>query len=501
MKYLTQSLAVFVSIVLLIGNHTSLAVGVEFLYDFEGDSGATVIDKWANDGAQHGEIFNNVNPADMVVPMFGAQSAFFDLPDPGVTVPPYSTMEIPDTTFDEDFSLTLAGHFRNLEDPLDFTRIFSSFGGTGPVTSDRIILDYDASGGVIPGLRAIVNNTVVQTASVPPELASMAPGEYHHFAMTIDVGEISAYVDGNLVLSGDVGFDYANLQNIFIGEDPHDLGGSANEQFIGNVDEFLLIEQVLSESDIALLAAGSRVDDVVTPNEGERAVYYDFEGSNIVDRFTLDGAQDPIIQQQIDLVSGADTAALGSGAIEIQDPRSNNPPSPFSQINVGPVGDLGEEFTISAAIHTLGGGQTAGGLARIFSTFPGSGGIADRFILDFNPAADVADIGVRLILPDGTVLVTPTPPESFVNQTITVTFDQGDVKMYLNGEEVADTTAVETFVDLGEFDLRIGEDLGGGVNENFVGNMDDVLILGRALTPSEVVALSLKTVPHRSPCK
>jgi hypothetical protein len=45
-------------------------------------------------------------------------------------------------------------------------------------------------------------------------------------------------------------------------------------------------------------------------------------------------------------------------------------------------------------------------------------------------------------------------------------------------------------VDLGAFPLRIGEDLDGPVNEQFVGALDDVLVLNRALSDTEMQQLA-----------
>lgn len=489
----SQRIAAALLLVGCLAGHPAWAINV--LYDFEGTDDPLVVDKYANDGVQNALVYQNVFPDDTSDPIYGSQSAFFDLPEEfeGITVPPYSTLEVPETTFGTDYSLTLAAHFRNDEDPLDFTRLFTSYRGTGAVSAERLILDFDRRGQNIQGLRAIVNNTVIQPESVPPAIDAINPGEYHHFAMTIDAGTVKGYLNGTEMISGDVGLGYSNSLNIFLGEDPHDGGGSADEQFKGNIDEFLLIQRALPASDIAQLAAGNPVSSVVTPLPGERAVYYDFEGASPVDLFTDDGAQDGILAEVSMLVSGAGEGAIGNGAVNFQDPRVNNPPpppSPFSQLNLGPVGNLGDQFTLSAAINAFAGGQNGGGLARIFSTYRGSGSPAGRLILDVNPFAEAGGLGTRLILPDGTVVATDVAPLDFNNETVTVTYDQGEVKLYLSGVEIASGTANTTGdVDLGEFELRVGEDLAGGVNENFVGIMDDVLIRSDALTPEQVMLL------------
>ncbi|MGI9456256.1 MAG: LamG-like jellyroll fold domain-containing protein [Aeoliella sp.] len=474
------------------------AAGIELLYDFEGAESGFAIDKLTGDGSQDGEIRQNVDPDDTFVVPFGSQSAFFDLPDPvepqGTVVPPYSTLEIPDSTLGADFSLTLAAFIRNDEDPQNFTRAFSSFSGTGPVSAERVILDFDSrESGAIPGIRAIIGNMSTTTPAPP---AGMADPGYHHYALTVDNGSVLIYFDGTEVASGAAPLGRSNTLNIRVGEDPHEAG-SANEQLIGNVDEVVMLDRALSGSDIALLAGGMTASEVITPAANELAVYYDFEGDSdttVTDKFTLDGSQDGITHELAMVDTEAADAKLGSSSFSFQDPRVNDPPPDpdphvFSQINVGPVGKLGPEFTLSAVVNMLDGGQTGGGLARIFSSFGGGGSPAGRLILDVNPNVAEGGIGTRLILPDGTSLQDDTAPALNENQTVTAVYNYGEVKLYLNGTEIATTTAEAVGIDLGAFDLRIGEDIGGVVNENFVGNMDDVMILRRALTLTQVQAL------------
>ncbi len=246
--------------------------------------------------------------------------ALLSLQVEAVVNPPFSTFELPGTTLLGD-QYTLAVHADNREAALDFTRLFSSFRGVGPVGADRILMDYDPTGGVIPGIRAIVNNTVVQTTAPPAGVTN--PG-YHHYALTVDNGDVRIYFDGSEVATGNVGNGYTNTANLHFGEDPHDGGGSANEQFIGHVDELLILNRALSASDVLALVT-SGVSDVVNPGS-ELAIYYDFE-SDLMDQFVADGAQDGIARQNatIDDVPGNAKRGDGSGFLGVATPGSVNP--------------------------------------------------------------------------------------------------------------------------------------------------------------------------------
>jgi hypothetical protein len=143
-------------------------------------------------------------------------------------------------------------------------------------------------------------------------------------------------------------------------------------------------------------------------------------------------------------------------------------------------------------------------VARIFSTYQGTGSTAGQLILDFNPSTTT---GIRLFLPSNTGAVTlaaagPGLPDldPGSKQTITVVYETGatndTVKIYLEGALIASKTDLPpgTVQNLGTNDLRIGEDRGGYrgafANENFIGSMDDVLILSRALTLEQVQLLA-----------
>ena len=243
--------------------------------------------------------------------------------------PPFSTFEIDGTTGLGNI-FTLAFHANNSEAVLGFTRLASSFRGVGPAANDRILFDYDPTGGVIPGLRAIVNNTVVQTAAPPAGITN--PG-YHHYALTVNNGDVRIFFDGSEVAAGNVGLGYTNSANIQLGEDPHDGGGTANEQFLGNFDELLVITRALSSTEIMGLVS-SEVDGVVTPVAGELAIYLNFELS-LMDQFLLDGAQNGIARQNATIDSNPLNARQGRASGLLGDAADTPVPEPNTLALIG----------------------------------------------------------------------------------------------------------------------------------------------------------------------
>lgn len=457
------------------------ALGVDLWYDFEGDTDAA-IDKLPLGGQQNGTFFGDVTvlgPGGNGGVLFGDYAALFEVPEPVSPVnPPFSTIEIPGTD-SLGASYTLAMHASLTEADPGRTRLFSSYAGTGGVGADDILVDFAPS----VGIRAFVGGESVASAGIPAGLGD--PG-YHHYALTVNNGDVRLYFNGGEVASSFVLGSYSSAVNVLVGED---VGGTANEQLVGNVDDILAIDQALSAADIALLAGGSSVQSLVTPT-GSYAVNYDFEGdsgTNFTDKFVADGSQNGIAT----LLAEVDPNPANAG-VGVQSAVLGNavPANKFSQIDTGVSGDLGDQLTLSAVINVPEwGGHAGGGLARLFSNYRGSGSPSGQFLIDFNPDADVANIGVRWILPDGTSVVSNDPFEAGVDHTITAVYDQGDVRLYMDGVEIASGTTSGS-VDIGEATLRIGEDVAGSLNENFIGVMDDVLILSRALNPTQVERLS-----------
>lgn len=494
------------------------ASAVSLLYDFEGDSGTAVTDKLASDGAQNGIIYNNVNPADTFNPHFGSQGAFFDNPPPLVSAP-YSTLEIPGTTFGANYSVTLAGWANQdqVNTALRRFRLFSSFSGTGG-TVGSLLLDASNQSGASK-IRGIVNGI---SFTGPNNSGALTPG-YHHYAMTVD-GSISGnsavklYVDGAPVTvtpsGGTLSAGYVSNNNLRIAEDTANfpVSNTTSEQLVGNADDMLVLGRVLSASDIASLyngGIGAPVSSIVTPSASDLGVYYDFEGDTgnvATDKFTLDGSQNSTGTQTAMADAIAAHAKLGNGSFSFTDPRPfGEAEDIYSQINAGPIGDLGDSFTLSAVVNPYSLGQFNNGVARIFSSYHGTGSTTGQLLIDYNPTTTT---GIRVYLPSNTGTVTRQIATAGLidldistKQTLTVVYEAGEVndtlRIFLDGIELNPGTPTllppGTVQTLGAHDLRIGEDRGGyfaaTANENFTGSMDDIMVLSRALTAEQVTFL------------
>lgn len=501
------------------------ADGFNLLYNFEGDSGTTVTDKLTNDGAQNGTIYNNVSvfpTTPGLAPGFGSNVAFFDNP-PTMVTKDYSTIEVPETTFGDNFSITLSGWVYQDPEELRRFRIFSSFAGTGAaVPADRILFDA-GNNETRSDVRAVIGGISYYGYQEP----TLSAG-YHHYAMTVDNtlaghDKVKVYINGQELStnpSGTLG-TYSNSVNLKIGEDVNQFpqANSANEQIVGNVDDMLVLGRALSASDIASIynaGVGATISSIVNPQPGERAIYYDFEGDSgsiVTDKFTLDGSQNGLANHTDPSLAMVDNnpanAKFGNSSFKFGNPVPATTPGHeiFSQIDAGAgnEGSLGQNFTLSAVINPYSTGQTGNGVARVFSSYLGSSSTAGQLIVDFNPNTAT---GIRVFLPSNTGSVSlhhnvagAIDLDPSTMQTLTVVYESGSendvARLYLDGVLLREALLPPgTSQPLDLKDLRIGEDrgdyFGARANENFIGTMDDIMVLNRALTAEQVEFLHLQ---------
>ncbi|MEO5997710.1 MAG: LamG-like jellyroll fold domain-containing protein [Chitinophagaceae bacterium] len=160
------------------------------------------------------------------------------------------------------------------------TRLFSNYRGSGELVTGELLFDFDPTGKEINGLRFNVNG---QSAMSNP--LKFDDGKYHHLAVTYDKGKVIFYLDGKeagqakLQLGAAHLFSDKSVRRYF--EQPNalpevgihlggnlclgsDIGGrfvtykdeviaSPQAQFTGVTDDVLVIQKVLTSSEILQL--------------------------------------------------------------------------------------------------------------------------------------------------------------------------------------------------------------------------------------------------------
>ena len=166
--------------------------GPAAIHTFEGDSGTVAADKLTSDGAQAALLQGSVSVVnDPSQAAFGGSYAAFT--GDGSSV---DTVEI-ERTFDLGRRFTLAAMVKPADTRL--TRLFSSYRGSGTMTSSDLIFDFDPTGAAIPALRC-----TLQGGTVTSQSRTFADGGYHHLAMTYNDGAVNLFLDGSSVGTGTV---------------------------------------------------------------------------------------------------------------------------------------------------------------------------------------------------------------------------------------------------------------------------------------------------------
>ena len=73
-----------------------------------------------------------------------------------------------------------------------------------------------------------------------------------------------------------------------------------------------------------------------------------------------------------------------------------------------------------------------------------------------------------------------------------VTYDDGHVRFYVDGNDAGEAWLPGGAPVIMARDLLIGEDAELGSDEQFNGNMDDILVLGHVLSAEDITQLSAK---------
>ncbi len=145
---------------------------------------------------------------------------------------------------------------------------------------------------------------------------------------------------------------------------------------------------------------------------------------------------------------------------------------------------LGTQFTVAAKVK-----PSAARLMRLFSSYDGLGAVRTAELLfELDPSGSAVP-GLRLTCKG--IVVQPATLAFTAGQYhhVAATYNDGEVHVYLDGAQVAHAmVGGGAPIDM-PADLQFGEDVGGGMTEQFTGSADDLLVIGRALSASEIASM------------
>ena len=128
--------------------------------------------------------------------------------------------------------------------------------------------------------------------------------------------------------------------------------------------------------------------------------------------------------------------------------------------------------------------------SRIMSNYVGGGNTSTgEFVFDTYNQSAVNGRGLRFEAINGSVQGISVPNVLTLNSWnhVSVTFNNGEIRLFVNGAYVGGTTVAITDLEIGGKDFILGEDRIVNVPEYYDGAMDDVRIWNRALPDQEIL--------------
>jgi hypothetical protein len=216
------------------------------------------------------------------------------------------------------------------------------------------------------------------------------------------------------------------------------------------------------------------------------AALYTFEGDGgrkIPNKLSADGSPRLIFLGTSKVDGKAENAAFGSQSVAVASPWR-----PLNTLRItGTSNALGNHFTLAVMARSQDNQP-----ARLFSAYSGNKPVnTSELVFDYDPSAKTL-AGLRLIAKGIPLHSKPVSVADKKYHHLAVTYDDGEVRFYVDGADAGEAWLPNGAPVKLVRDLLLGEDAELGSEEQFNGNMDDILVLGRVLTPEDIKQLAAK---------
>ena len=179
----------------------------------------------------------------------------------------------------------------------------------------------------------------------------------------------------------------------------------------------------------------------------------------------------------------AKTAAFGEQSVLVPSPWR-----PLNSLQITGTTNLGTRFTLAVMARSKDNK-----LARLFSSYSGNRPVGtSELVFDCDPGGKVTP-GLRLICKGISVTSKEVTFADGKYHHLAVTYDDGQVRFYLDGADVGEAWLPGGAPVTMARDLLVGDDAElGETDKQFNGNLDDILVLGRVLSPEDMKSLATK---------
>jgi hypothetical protein len=178
--------------------------------------------------------------------------------------------------------------------------------------------------------------------------------------------------------------------------------------------------------------------------------------------------------------TSGESAAFGQNGLPVQAKYS-----PWVTLEIEGTRRLGRTFTLALMARSRDNAP-----ARLFSSYLDNGPVkTSDIIFDYDPKGRVIS-GLRLICKGMEVTSKPLSFNDERYHHVAMVYDQGGITFYLDGNQVGRGRVPGGEAVILDRNLFIGEDAAYGREEQFRGHLDDILVLEKALTPTEIRTLA-----------
>jgi hypothetical protein len=179
---------------------------------------------------------------------------------------------------------------------------------------------------------------------------------------------------------------------------------------------------------------------------------------------------------------GVTNAAFGSQSVTVASQWR-----PLNTLQITATAKLGTKFTLGVMARSADNQP-----ARLFSSYNGNKPVGTaELVFDYDPRGRALP-GLRFYGKGIPVNSKPVKLDDGKYHHLCVTYDDGHVRFYVDGTDAGEAWLPGGAPITMARDLLVGEDAELGSDEQFNGNMDDILVLGRVLSAEEVKAVHAK---------
>jgi hypothetical protein len=245
----------------------------------------------------------------------------------------------------------------------------------------------------------------------------------------------------------------------------------------------LRLRFILEDASIYSFNPGPGVEVLDEPAGPMLAVLCTMErdaGRNVSDVLESDGRQRIILHGDIRVDANPANAAFGSRSLPM-----GSEFSPLQTLEIDGTANLGTHFTLAVMARS-----SNNRFARLFSSTTDHGPVkTSELVFDCDPSGTVIP-GLRLICKGLSVESTPLNFADGKYHHLAVVYDDGNITFYLDGQEAGRGRVPPGLPVVMDRNLFVGEDADHGREEQFRGHLDDILVLGRALTAEDIRSLA-----------